>query len=319
MFSVVIPLYNKSAYILKAIDSVLNQSFNEFEIVLVDDGSTDDGREKINNYKKKLNLKINIIEQPNLGVSAARNNGVKVALFDYIAFLDADDWWHPDFLLTMKALIQNCPDAGIYGSQYYWVKNGGKRISQNGYIDGYNGYINYFKAYLYAWYMPLTSISTVLKKSVFNELNGFNPNLKFGEDFDLWVRIALKYKIAFVNNALAYYNQDVEPSNRALGYSKIQKKESHYIFNLEYLNQEEQQNHLLKQLLDGLRVRALLKYYLTGSYKTETQNILDKIDFSKQPNYYYRLYKYPLVLVKFYLLTKRLGSFFKQKFRKIAK
>ena len=95
MFTVVIPLYNKANYIEKAINSVLNQTFTEFEIIVVNDGSTDESLEKIGHFK---DARLKIINQENAGVSTARNNGVKEAKYDYVAFLVADDWWDEHFL-----------------------------------------------------------------------------------------------------------------------------------------------------------------------------------------------------------------------------
>jgi len=313
MFSIIIPLYNKEKYIAKTIESVLCQKYSNYELLIINDGSTDNS---INAVKNFSDSKIRIIQQKNQGVSTARNNGIRAAKYDYITFLDADDWWHPDFLLQMKNLIEKYTDAGIYGSKYYWVKNGKERISQNGLVDDYTGYINYFQAYLHAWYMPLSSISTVIRKSVLIKLNGFKPNLKFGEDFDLWIRIALYYKIAYVNCGLAYYNQDVEKSNRALG-KRIWKPENHYIFNLEYLEETESTNPELRKLLDGLRVRALIRYRLAGKYRSETRIILNKVDFSRQSKYYQRIYRWPLIVIKLYFSVKKTGSFIKQRLIKL--
>jgi glycosyltransferase involved in cell wall biosynthesis len=169
MFSVVIPIYNKSEYIEKCLQSVLNQSCQDFELIIVNDGSTDESLLYINNVikrkyredcekkskfrkketctnefqqndkEKKINEpqcshyneypKIKIISQANMGVSVARNVGVKAAKYKYIAFLDADDWWNFTFLENMKELIEKYPDAGLYGCNYFIVKNRIKQIN----------------------------------------------------------------------------------------------------------------------------------------------------------------------------------------------
>jgi glycosyltransferase involved in cell wall biosynthesis len=125
MFSIIIPLYNKALYIAKAIQSVAAQTYQEFELIVIDDGSKDESLEKlrVTSYELRENnpdffAKIIIIEQQNQGVSITRNNGVKLAKYDYIAFLDADDWWEPTFFEEMKALIEEFPEGGIYGSSY---------------------------------------------------------------------------------------------------------------------------------------------------------------------------------------------------------
>jgi hypothetical protein len=225
--------------------------------------------------------------------------------------LDADDWWHLTFLEEMALLLGDFPDAGIYGCQYFWVKNGNQKKSINHKPANFRGYINYFDAYIYAWWMPLTSISVVIRKKVFDDLNGFKDNLKFGEDFDLWIRIVLKHKVAYLNKPLAYYNQDVVVKDRALG-GKSWKKEEHFLFNLSYLDEVERENNALKKLLDGLRVRGLLNFYLRNDYPSEVKALLSKVDFKLQPAYYQRLYHWPKPMILFYLKSKKVGSVIKQ-------
>jgi glycosyltransferase involved in cell wall biosynthesis len=121
MFSVVVSLYNKASYIEKAIYSIINQTYYEFEIIIIDDGSTDDSWICLQNIiiqvRKKypdLYSKMRILQQNNQGVSATRNRGVAIAKYDYIAFGDADDWWCSSFLEEIKNLIEGYPDAGIF-------------------------------------------------------------------------------------------------------------------------------------------------------------------------------------------------------------
>ncbi len=299
MFSVIIPLYNKEQYIAKAIDSVLAQTYTDFELIIVNDGSLDSSLKIVNQFD---DYRIRIINQPNQGVSIARNNGVKAAKYDYIAFLDADDWWDKSFLKEMNSLIDEYPGAGVYGSKYFWVKNGKTKESINHESSDFRGYMNYLKAYTFAWWMPLNSISVVIPKTIFLNENGFKKELKFGEDFDLWIRITLKYKLAYLNQPLAYYNQDVVTADRALG--KIWKPENHFIFNLGYLYKKERSNHLLKELLDGLRVRSLIRFRLNGRYKNEVNEILKHVDFSSQSTYFRRIYKWPLFLIRFWFFLK---------------
>lgn len=313
MYSVIIPLYNKEKYIAKAIESVLSQTYTSFELIVVNDGSTDQSLKVVKSIPDTYG-RIKIIDHPNSGVSVARNNGVKAASYDYIAFLDADDWWHCDFLKSMKELIDDFPAAGIYASAYYSVKNRKPRLSKFGFDHNYRGYINYFETYSHAWWMPLTSISVVIPKKTFTNLDGFKPSLKFGEDVDLWLRIALTAKVAFINKPLAYYNQDVEKESRALG-GKIWKPEHHYVFNLGYLETSEKTNSELKNLLDGLRVRALMRYYLSGKFYKETFLELAKVDFKNQPGYYRRIYRLPRFIVKFYFWSKSIASSIKQQLK----
>ena len=112
MFSVVIPLYNKANNIEITLTSLLNQDFTEFEIIIVNDGSTDDGVEVINRFTN--DKRINIIHQENKGASAARNKGVSAAKYDYIAFIDGDDEWTPNYLSEIKKAIELFPDAAMF-------------------------------------------------------------------------------------------------------------------------------------------------------------------------------------------------------------
>jgi len=313
MFSLIIPLYNKSDYIAKAVESVLTQSYKNFELIIVNDGSTDNSLEVIESICKSVNSKISLINQKNSGVSSARNNGVKAAKYDYIALLDADDWWDKDFLLEMFNLINDFPDGGLYGCNYYSVKNSKNRVLNVGVEEGFEkGYIDYFKTYSNTFCVPINCSFVVVKKNVFDEVGGFNRNLKFSEDLDLWIRIALKYKVAYLNKHLAYSNQNIPVNLRALG-EKIWKKEEHAVFNFEYLKNEESQNTDFKYLLDGIRVRSLMRYYLGGVYRNEVKEILSEVDMSKQPKYFQRVYFYPKWLIRFYFQYKKVGSLFKQR------
>jgi glycosyltransferase, group 2 family len=281
MFSVIIPLYNKAPYVAKAIESVLGQTYRDFEVIVIDDGSTDQSLEVAKTFENKS---ITIISQPNSGVSTARNNGVKLAKHPYICFLDADDWWHPTFLEEMKRLITDFPDAGIYGSGYYIVKNGQERIAPIGVPQGFErGIIDYCEVYAKTLCMPLTSISVVIPKHIFDEEKGFKSQLKFGEDFDLWIRIALKHKVILVNKSLAYYNQDVDVNNRGVAVHKTYSPVNHFIFYLDYLYDNEKNNHRLKILLDKLRVYILLKYRMQRAFPKEYNAEIKKVDFSVQP------------------------------------
>lgn len=310
MFSIIIPLYNKADYIEKTVQSVLSQSFSKFELIVVNDGSTDKSLDKI---EKITDERIKIINQTNFGVSVARNNGVKQAKYDYVAFLDADDWWDNHFLAKMKLLIEKYPSAGIYGCNYYYVKNGKNHIKDKGLEKRFtSGYINYFKVYAKTFCLPFNCSFVIVDKAAFNAVRGFKPQLKFGEDFDLWVRIALKYKVAYLNKPLAYSNQDIEVSNRAMGNNKLYDKDSYYIFNLSYLGIEETKNKDLNILLNGLRVRSLLRYHLSRTYSKEVTDLLSKVDFNKQPIYFRLVYSLSLPIVKLYFTMKSIGSMIKQ-------
>jgi len=317
MFSVVIPLYNKEKYISKAVQSVVGQTFTEFELIIVNDGSQDRSLEIIQAFTDN---RIKIINQLNQGVSAARNNGVKIAKYEYIAFLDADDWWCNNFLEEMKIFIEECPEAAIYGCRYWVVKNGIQKYEPVGIQKNFKaGYINYFETYAKTCSTPFNCSFVVVKKNAFNNIGGFSPNLKFGEDFHLWARLALQYKVGYLNKPIAFSNQDVEIVNRALGIKKIYNPQNHYIFNLEFLRDEERTIPELKQLLDGLRIRSLLRYRLSGKFNQEMSHELKKVDFDKQSDYYKRIYKYPIWIIRVYFDFLKALSGIKGLFKRMDK
>ena len=212
-----------------------------------------------------------------------------MAKYDYIAFLDADDWWAPTYLEEMKALIEKYPEAGIYASAYNIVKNKTQRLARIGVVADFGaGIINYFKVYAKTLEMPVWTGATIIKKNIFIEQNGFKPNLKLGEDFDLWVRIANNYPVAFVNKALAYYNQDVDINTRAVGV-RLYEKHEHMLFT-QYDNKLIENKDFVF-LFNRLALYGLLHYYMGGKHKTEVKQILSTIDWQQHEKKYYLYYR----------------------------
>lgn len=305
-FSVIIPVYNKGPYVKKALDSVLGQCFRNFELIVVDDGSMDDSLSVVESVLKGNTIPHQVIHQQNAGVSTARNNGVMAASGDYICFLDADDWWTPFFLEKMDVLIRDYPDAGIYGVNYYIVKNGKSRLA----VHNVNtGYINYCQAYK-KLQMPLTSISVAIPRMVFDEEQGFKPFLKLGEDFDLWIRIAIKRKVAFLNEPLAFYNQDVDPKWRGVGH--LVDPKYHMLWNLDYLENAESTNPDYKRLVDELRTLSLLPYFLSKDYHQVAKSELAKVDWDRQPRKVSSFYSRPVFFLRIWMRVKKTGSIIKQ-------
>ena len=310
MFSVVIPLYNKADYIQKAVASVLYQTYPAFELIVINDGSTEDSLQRVTPL---IDPRIYVIDQPNAGVSATRNRGVSLARFEYVAFLDADDWWEPSFLGEMAQLILEYGEANLFGCNYYYVKHGKYSVEPKGLPKAFRaGYIDYISAYGSQFCVLLNCSFVVVRKQAFMQVGGFKSTLRFSEDFDLWIRLALAGKVAYLNTPLAYSNQDVVAQSRAIGSHKLYHPDAHFIFNTGYLKPAEQRSAALKRLLDGLRVRVLLPYYLANEYVSEVQAILAEIDFSQQPLYYQRAYQSPRMLVHLYFRLRQMGSWCKQ-------
>ena len=305
-FSVIIPLFNKAPYIKKALESVFNQTFRDFELIVLDDGSSDGSMVVAQEVLKGSNVIYQLIHQENAGVSTARNNAVAVSQGDYVCFLDADDWWAPTFLERMDLLITEYPDAGIYGMNYYIISRGKQRIALH--IPS-TGYINYCDCYR-RMQMPLWTGAVSIPRSVFFEMEGFKPFLKLGEDFDLWIRIALNRRVAFLAEPSAYYYQDSNPVWRGTGH--LTNPQFHMLWNLEYLEQEEKTNPSYKRLIDELRVYGLLPYYLSEKYRETAKVELAKIDWSKQPIIVRLKYNAPIAFLKIWQKVRKNGSRIKQ-------
>ena len=202
-FSVIIPLYNKEKEIKQTIESILNQTYKADEIIVVNDGSTDKSAEVVEKYFKD---KVKLINQNNLGVSVARNRGIKEARNEYICFLDGDDLWEENFLEEIKNLIIDFPDAIVYSSSHKVIDENGKIFYPKVSLDkNFRGYLDNFIRVFKDNYGVINSSSVCIKKSV-NLL--FPINEKKGEDICLWIELSLKGKFAFINKPLSIYKLD---------------------------------------------------------------------------------------------------------------
>lgn len=307
-FSVVIPLYNKAPYVAKAIKSVLVQSYTDYELIIVDDGSKDDSAD-IAQQVIAGQVHCRLIKQENAGVSMARNNGVAASHGQYLCFLDADDWWDPCFLESMSLLIDEFPEAGIYGTSYTIVNETKHktRVAPIGVDKDFEkGYINYCQVYAKTLAMPLWTGAVCVPHPIFDQMKGFSKGVKLGEDFLLWIHIALNYKVAFLNKPLAYYNQDVDVANRGVGH--LHKPEEHMLWKLSDLEDVEHTNQDYKQLVDKLRVYSLMPYYLSKDYFEAAKIELKKVDWERQPSRSRSLYSRPRWLLKLRTKVLQLGS-----------
>lgn len=307
-FSVIIPLYNKAPYVRKAVESVVAQTYLDWELVVVDDGSTDGSGEIVNSINDS---RIQLVRQNNAGVSAARNKGVAESTSPYICFLDADDWWASNFLEEMAQLIERHPAAGIYGTGYWIVKNGKKRLAPIGVDEGFSeGEINYCQVYAKTLCMPLTSISVCIPREVFDEAGGFPLGATLGEDFMLWLCIALTHKTVLLNRPLANYNQDVDIAYR--GTHHLHPPMRHMLWQLGEYEPLEKTNTDYKQLIDNLRTYSLQNYLLDNQYRDAARSELLKVDWSRQTAAIRRQYRHPIWMLKLKQHLLKTGSRIKQ-------
>ena len=194
MFSIIIPVYNKADCIKTTLRSVLNQTFTEFEVLIIDDGSTDSSIEVIKQFSDP---RIKVIQQTNSGVSAARNTGIEQACQEWIAFLDADDWWHPDYLLTLKQTIDAHPIAEAVSTAFYAKPESENWQPKAWKLDTFPE-VEIIKNLPKRWMqgIPFFTSSFCVKKSLLQTLgNWFREGESNGEDLDLWFRIAEKTPI----------------------------------------------------------------------------------------------------------------------------
>lgn len=203
--SVVIPLYNKSAEIARALSSVLAQTMPPREIIVVDDGSTDDGVDKVEAFDSPL---LRIIRQENQGVSVARNVGIKAAESRWVALLDGDDVWCADFLSSMATLIDQYPNCGAYGSAFY-IEQGDERVAAD--TPSEEGIVDFFAEAMH--HFVLIPSATILRRDLVLELGGFPEGMRLGEDQYLWTKIARVSDVAFSPKKLVIYSR--EASNRS--------------------------------------------------------------------------------------------------------
>ena len=193
LVSVIIPTYNRGWILQEAIDSVLEQDFHDYELIVVDDGSVDNTPTILKAYKNE----ITVLRQANQGVSAARNSGIKAATGRLISFLDSDDLWLPRKLSTQVKFFNDHPQAVITQTQERWIRNG-VRVNPKKRHHKFSGMI--FERSLA---LCLVSPSAVMiKKSLFNTVGIFDESLPACEDYDLWLRISCRYPVHLIETPL---------------------------------------------------------------------------------------------------------------------
>ena len=206
-FSIVIPTYNKANTIEQALDSIYDQTVNNFEIIVVNDGSTDNILDVLDRYDKP----VRVISQENKGVSVARNTGIDHAVGEYICFLDADDMWYPNHLEVVSDMMKKYPSAEYFGTCHRSsfpdgrIVDGNSRLSDLdeimvvhdliGFINKYGGVVN-------------TNSICVKRSILLDEKIYFEPGEKMGEDVDVWYRIALKHPIVISSKMTTLYRRE---------------------------------------------------------------------------------------------------------------
>ena len=193
LVSVIIPTYNRLEMLQRAVGSVLNQTYERFELIVVDDGSSDATRDRYEDESPPIRY----IYQHHQGVSAARNRGILEAKGDLIAFLDSDDFWHKDKLSVQVEFFENNPDAMICQTQEMWVR-GGVRVNPKKKHLKPSGWI--FPTCLELCVVSPSAV--MMRKSLFEEVGLFDHDLRICEDYDMWLRVALRYPVYLIDKPL---------------------------------------------------------------------------------------------------------------------
>lgn len=281
--SVVIPLYNKQNAIARTLESVFNQTVTNFEVVVVDDGSKDNSLQVVQVIQEP---RLRVIHKENGGVSSARNCGIREAKGEFIALLDGDDLWEPTFLEEMVRMINDFPDAAMWGVSIAFIKHGKCWKWQQGMGDGYRGYVeNYFGTKHNDLYC---SSSVVIRKDVFEHVGYFDERISSSEDLDMWYRIILHYPVAFYDKILVYYNQDAE--NRVAYDTYVRfplTKDIKYYF--EKFNDEFDRNPIFARFMNTYVAANLLK---DGYYFGSQQERIDSDVVVRKLRYQYIHPKY---------------------------
>lgn len=214
MFSVIIPVYNKEHFVAKSIQSVLNQTFEDFEIIIVNDGSIDSSLDVILGIHDR---RIKVINKENEGVSIARNTGVKHVSHDYVCFLDADDEWPSNFLQIMNETIKKYPSYRLFSCPYMLKRKTCEDLYAIGEEDDKTCFvIDDYCASFIKYKKAICCVGTVcVRLDLLNEVGLFPPKVKRGEDHDLWLRLACREKFVYTKSTYLIYNIDSENNSRS--------------------------------------------------------------------------------------------------------
>jgi len=197
MISVVIPLYNKAESIARTLATVAAQTYSDYEVVVVDDGSTDGSADIV----RRINdPRLRIICQPNGGVSAARNRGIDEARGEFIAFLDADDEWKPDYLETQMALTEKYPDCDVFATRYETRSSDGttvQAIIRKLPFQGSDGILSNYFLVASCSQPPLFTSAVMVRKTAIQAVGCFPVGIKSGEDLLTWARLSARGSIAY--------------------------------------------------------------------------------------------------------------------------
>jgi glycosyltransferase involved in cell wall biosynthesis len=191
LISIIIPIYNGEKTIRETILSVLNQTFTDIEVLVINDGSTDSTLETISNI---TDPRLKVVSFPNAGLSASRNRGIKLASGEFISFIDADDLWTPDKLESQFNALNKTPETGVAYSWTNWIDESGQII----YGGGNHLFSGDVYTHLFLGDFIEGGSNVLIRRSALDEIGGFNETIQYSEDWEMWLRLATKYEFVSV-------------------------------------------------------------------------------------------------------------------------
>lgn|SRR5690554_4491484 len=243
MITVIIPLYNKERSILKTVSSVLTQSFTEFELLIVNDGSTDNSLQMVSSLKDP---RLRIINKENGGVSSARNTGIKEATNEWIALLDADDLWKEDHLKNFYNSINQNPEARVISSGYQVAKADGTILTSTAVSK--EGFYNFFQISLQKRFI-VNSSSIIFNKSFYKNLL-FNERISKGEDLWFWEQLAKRAPFYLLPDFTSIYIDDSE--NKAVYQPHPLEKTHVYLIDSKLITDKHQKKYYINLILHSV-------------------------------------------------------------------
>lgn len=267
LVSVIMPAYQCEAFVLKGVQSVLNQTYPHLELIVVDDGSTDGTLQKLSQIEDP---RLRVLSQPNRGASQARNLGFSEARGEFIAFLDADDLWFPDYLETALVTLYRSPDPkGMAYSWYYAVDDQNRLMHLS---PGYQHTGLQFETLLYTEGMLIPS-TTVIHRAVFEKTGGFPTQVVYNEDRVFFTRAAQTFPIYPMGKRLVVYRQSLSGKCRSIlkNFEAALSSELHIVNVLNPLLTPTQVLKLRKTQLRNLCVRLLMYDFMASAKRLQNQ------------------------------------------------
>lgn len=265
--SVIITTFNRKDFAAEAVNSVLKQTYTDYELLVIDDGSTDTTKEALRPFQDRIRY----FYQTNQGTSSAKNQGIRQAEGDFIAFLDSDDLWESVKLEKQLAFMEQNPEVKISYTDELWLKDK-KPVNPPQKYERYSGWI--FKEVLQVCFIGVSTI--MLKKELFEEIGLFDEKLPVCEDYDLWVRLALKYPFSLIPEKLTikrgghngqlstrYWGMD---RYRITALKKLLKENDFSELSFPFLTQEGIEGRLLRQTIKQT-IREKSKILKLGALK----------------------------------------------------